>query len=109
MWLGITEYLFTQPGLLDECIDTALHDDTFRSDDLEFTFAARVSCRSHSLTMGLIRSKMWSERVAFADFEGYRKRFEDIQTYFEPRFEDARIVGNEMLRKLSTLSPSNER
>ena len=43
MWLGITEYLFLKPDLLDECIDTAIVDNTFRADDLEFTFAARVS------------------------------------------------------------------
>jgi prephenate dehydrogenase (NADP+) len=43
MWLGITEYLFRTPGLLDETIETAIDDVTFRGDDLEFTFAARVS------------------------------------------------------------------
>ena len=42
LWLGATEYLFRQPELLDECIRFALDDDTFRSDDLEFTIAARV-------------------------------------------------------------------
>jgi len=42
LWLGITEYLYRQPGLLDECIHVAIHDNTFRRDDLEFTFAARV-------------------------------------------------------------------
>lgn len=43
MWLGITEYLFRKPDLLEEVIDTAIDDNTFRGDDLEFTFAARVS------------------------------------------------------------------
>lgn len=43
LWLGVTEYLFRNPDLLDEAIDTAIDDKTFRSDDLEFTFAARVS------------------------------------------------------------------
>lgn len=42
LWLGITEYLFRKPDLLEEVIETAIHDDTFRADDLEFTFAARV-------------------------------------------------------------------
>ena len=42
LWLGITEYLYRQSGLLDECIHVAIHDNTFRRDDLEFTFAARV-------------------------------------------------------------------
>ncbi|RAL01592.1 prephenate dehydrogenase (NADP(+)) [Aspergillus ibericus CBS 121593] len=43
LWLGVTEYLFRNPDLLDEALDTAVDDKTFRSDDLEFTFAARVS------------------------------------------------------------------
>jgi hypothetical protein len=43
LWLGATEYLFRKPSLLQEVICTAIEDATFRSDDLEFTFAARVS------------------------------------------------------------------
>jgi hypothetical protein len=57
MWLGITEYLFLKPDLLDECIDTAIVDNTFRADDLEFTFAARVSpaiLSQHSLPLHLL-------------------------------------------------------
>ncbi|KAG9532056.1 Prephenate dehydrogenase, partial [Aureobasidium melanogenum] len=41
LWLGITEYLFRNEELLEEVIDTAINDNTFRHDDLEFTFAAR--------------------------------------------------------------------
>ncbi|KAF2764678.1 hypothetical protein EJ03DRAFT_301576 [Teratosphaeria nubilosa] len=47
LWLGITEYVFRTSEFLDECIDTAIADNTFRADDLEFTFGARD----------------WSERV----------------------------------------------
>jgi len=43
LWLGVTEYLFRNPSLLEETLDIAIDDTTFRSDDLEFTFAARVS------------------------------------------------------------------
>lgn len=43
LWLGVTEYLFRKEEMLDEVIDIAINDNTFRSDDLEFTFAARVS------------------------------------------------------------------
>lgn len=43
LWLGVTEYLFRNPELLEEALDIAIDDNTFRSDDLEFTFAARVS------------------------------------------------------------------
>lgn len=56
LWLGVTEYLFRNPELLEEALDTAIDDNTFRSDDLEFTFAARVSfghsTTAHSLVLG---------------------------------------------------------
>jgi hypothetical protein len=54
LWLGITEYLFRNTELLEEVIDTAINDNTFRRDDLEFTFAARVSHNSHSLPRPLL-------------------------------------------------------
>jgi hypothetical protein len=38
----VTEYLFRKEDLLDEVLDIAIDDNSFRSDDLEFTFAARV-------------------------------------------------------------------
>ena len=84
MWLGITEYLFCNPALLAEAIDTAIDDNTFRADDLEFTFAARG----------------WSQRVSLAHFDGYRDKFERIQTYFEPRFPEATKLGNEMIKTI---------
>ncbi|EOA82972.1 uncharacterized protein SETTUDRAFT_165323 [Exserohilum turcica Et28A] len=82
MWLGITEYLFCNPTLLEEAIDTAINDNTFRADDLEFTFAARD----------------WSSRVSLGNFDGYRDKFEQIQKYFEPRFPEATKLGNEMIK-----------
>jgi prephenate dehydrogenase (NADP+) len=84
MWLGITEYLFRNPNLLEEAIDTAIDDNTFRADDLEFTFAARD----------------WSSRVDLGNFEGYREKFERIQKYFEPRFPEATKLGNDMIKTI---------
>jgi prephenate dehydrogenase (NADP+) len=84
MWLGITEYLFRNPTLLEEAIDTAIDDNTFRADDLEFTFAARD----------------WSSRVDLGNFDGYREKFERIQKYFEPRFPEASKLGNEMMKTI---------
>ena len=81
LWLGVTEYLFSKPQLLAEVIDTAIEDNTFRSDDLEFTFAARA----------------WSDCVSFGDFASYKDRFERISEYFEPRFPEATRIGNEMI------------
>lgn len=84
LWLGITEYVYKSPSFLNECIETALEDKSFRADDLEFTFAARD----------------WSERVDLGNMDGYREKFEKIQTYFAPRFAEATKVGNEMIRTI---------
>ncbi|KAJ5143819.1 Prephenate dehydrogenase [Penicillium bovifimosum] len=93
LWLGVTEYLFRNPELLEEALDTAIDDNTFRSDDLEFTFAARA----------------WSDCVSFGDFESYRHRFERIAEYFSPRFPEAAKLGNEMMKTIleKTTSPRN--
>ncbi|WPH02015.1 Hypothetical protein R9X50_00486900 [Acrodontium crateriforme] len=84
LWLGITEYVYRNEELLAECIDTALDDNSFRADDLEFTFAARD----------------WSERVSLGNMDGYREKFERIQNYFKPRFPEATKVGNEMIKTI---------
>ncbi|KAF2654505.1 Prephenate dehydrogenase [Lophiostoma macrostomum CBS 122681] len=84
MWLGITEYLFRNEELLEEVIETGIEDNTFRADDLEFTFAARD----------------WSSRVSLGHFDGYREKFEKIQEYFAPRFPEATRVGNEMIKTI---------
>lgn len=84
MWLGITEYLFRTPALLEETIETAIADNSFRADDLEFTFAARD----------------WSERVDMQAFGAYQEKFEKIQQYFAPRFPEAQRLGNEMIKTI---------
>jgi len=84
LWLGVTEYLFRKADLLEEVLDIAIDDNTFRSDDLEFTFAARA----------------WSDCVSFGDFASYRDRFEKIQDYFAPRFPEAVRLGNEMMKTI---------
>ncbi|KXS99538.1 hypothetical protein AC578_4250 [Pseudocercospora eumusae] len=84
LWLGITEYVYRNDSLLAECIDTAIEDTSFRADDLEFTFAARD----------------WSERVSLGHMDGYREKFEKIQTYFRPRFKEAGELGNQMIKTI---------
>ena len=97
----MTEYLFCQPGILDEAIKTAIEDNTFRSEDLEFTFAARVRKFSTvSLFLTLIILQGWSDCVSFGDFASYQDRFEKISRYFEPRFPEATQVGNEMIKTI---------
>ncbi|KAJ5273070.1 hypothetical protein N7478_008195 [Penicillium angulare] len=91
LWLGVTEYLFRNSELLEEALDTAIDDNTFRSDDLEFTFAARA----------------WSDCVSFGDFESYRDRFERIAQYFAPRFPEAATLGNEMMKTILEKTTNN--
>ena len=50
IWLGVTEYLYRNEALLSEAIEIGITDNSFRSDDLEFTFAARVGL--HMLIFG---------------------------------------------------------
>jgi prephenate dehydrogenase (NADP+) len=92
IWLGVTEYLFRNEGLLDEVINTAINDHSFRSDDLEFTFAARA----------------WSDCVSFGAFEAYRDRFETIQKFFAPRFPEAVRLGNEMIKTIMERTTKNQ-
>ncbi|TLD31619.1 hypothetical protein PspLS_02040 [Pyricularia sp. CBS 133598] len=82
LWLGVTESLFRSPARLDEALRIAVEDNTFRSDDLEFTFAARG----------------WAECVSLGHFDTWRERFVVTQRFFEPRFADAIKVGNEMVK-----------
>ncbi|KAK9451688.1 uncharacterized protein V1518DRAFT_409259 [Limtongia smithiae] len=84
IWLGVTEYLFQSPGLLEDCITVGLENDTFRADDLEFTVAARS----------------WSEIITFGHFDLYQHKFERTQAYFSPRFADATKLGNEMIKTI---------
>lgn len=83
IWLGVTEYLFCTPGLLEECIE-ATKFNTFRGDDMEFCIAART----------------WSDIVLHGDFELYRATFEKTQKYFAPMFQEANKIGNEMIKEI---------
>ncbi|KJZ76221.1 Putative prephenate dehydrogenase [Hirsutella minnesotensis 3608] len=82
--LGVTEHLFRNAALLDEALCVAVADKTFRSDDLEFTFAARG----------------WAECVTLGHFETWEKRFVSTQEFFQPRFAEAKIVGDRMMKKV---------
>ncbi|KAL2760926.1 hypothetical protein ACRALDRAFT_2031908 [Sodiomyces alcalophilus JCM 7366] len=82
LWLGVTEHVFRSPGVLDEALRVAVQDRTYRSDDLEFTFAARG----------------WAECVSLGHFETWKNRFETTQEFFQPRFKDATVVNNAMMK-----------
>ena len=83
--LGVTEHLFRDTEMLDNALRTAVEDKTFRSDDLEFTFAARG----------------WAECVSLGHFETWEKRFVSTQEFFQPRFAEAKVVGDKMMKMVS--------
>lgn len=92
IFLGVTEYLFCTEGLLEECIEVAVSDPTFRHDDLEFTIAARN----------------WLRTVSFSNYDLYQQEFEKTQKFFEPMFAEATKVGNEMVRTIQLRVISQE-
>ncbi|KAL9474044.1 hypothetical protein ACSS6W_008424 [Trichoderma asperelloides] len=89
--LGVTEHLFRNTEMLDETLRTATEDKQYRSDDLEFTFAARG----------------WAECVTLGHFETWEKRFVSTQEFFQPRFADAKKVGDEMMKKVQASMDEN--
>lgn len=84
IFLGVTEYLFGTPGLLEECIKVAVNDNSFRTDDLEFVIAARN----------------WSSIINFGNFDLYKQEFEQTQKFFEHKFAESNAVGNEMIKTI---------
>lgn len=84
IFLGVTEYLFCTPGLLEGCIDVAVSDAAFRHDDLEFTFAAR----------------RWADIIARGDYKLYKEMFEETQRFFMPKMAEANALGNEMIKTI---------
>ncbi|KAJ6502195.1 hypothetical protein C8R45DRAFT_611730 [Mycena sanguinolenta] len=84
LFLGVAEHLFLSPTLLDSAIRSGLYDTWHRRDDLEFVIAAR----------------QWSQCVSFGSFELYRRRFEETRIFFEGRFEEAGVLGSEMIKAI---------
>lgn len=76
--------MFCTPGYLEESIDVAVNDTSFRQDDLNFTIAAQT----------------WSNIISFGNFELYKREFEDTQNFFQPMFQEANAIGNEMIKTI---------
>lgn len=92
IFLGVSEYLFCTPGLLEDCISVSVDDITFRQDDLQFTMAA----------------KEWSSTVSYGDFNLYRRKFENTQNFFQHMFPEATKMGNEMIKTILQRVKDNE-
>lgn len=84
IFLGVSEFLFLSPNLLEQTIEAALTDDLFRKDDLEFVIAARE----------------WSSIISAENFPLYQKKFETVQSFFKSRFQEANVIGNEMIKTI---------
>jgi len=84
MWIGVAEILFRSQSRLDGAIHSAIHDQSHRSDDLEFVIAAGG----------------WSRCVAYGSFGMYQQRFSETANFFESRFEEATKVGTAMIKTI---------
>lgn len=87
LWIGVCEYLFRSPARVRASVHAAIHDHDFRADDTEFVVAARG----------------WAQAVRFGNFELYQWRFENTSAFFAPRFEEANVIGAEMLKAVASL------
>ncbi|KAG2185268.1 hypothetical protein INT44_002058 [Umbelopsis vinacea] len=85
LWMGITEYLFRKPEMLEETIQAALYRKEIRSDDMEFVTCARG----------------WAECVELGSMDGYRTRFENTAGFFKDMFADSAVLGNKMIAMIS--------
>lgn len=85
--LGIAEYLFRNPDLLEESIETALYDKSIRADDLEFHSAVRE----------------WASLIGYGDMAGYRSHFNAVRTFFEGRLEQGRSGSAELIRRIQAV------
>eukprot|EP00158_Paraphelidium_tribonemae_P002109 Partr_v1_DN25132_c0_g1_i1_m76939 putative Dehydrogenase len=87
-WLGITEYLFKTPDLLEQSINAALFDKSIRADDLEFVNATQA----------------WSQCILLGSMEGYQEKFEDTAQFFAGQSAEAKKLSTAMLTQITKKS-----
>lgn len=83
--LGITEYLFRNPNLLEETYHTAIHNKEIRGDDLEFHSAVRE----------------WASIIGHGDMDGYKQKFDTTKDFFKGMLSDAKEKSDFLIEKLS--------
>jgi len=86
--LGIVEYLFRNPELLEESIQTSLSDLKLRDPNLEFHTAVRE----------------WATIIGNGDVGGYHKQFGDTRTFFADSIPEGMKKSGELIRRLSETS-----
>ena len=83
--LGIAEYLFRNPELLEESVQTALFDRGIRGDDLEFHTAVRE----------------WANIVEHGDTAGYKQQFDASRKFFKDRIPEGMKRSNDLIKRLA--------
>lgn len=83
--LGIAEYLFRTPELLQESIDTALCDRTIRGDDFEFCTAVHE----------------WSSLVCHKQIAGYKQQFDETKEFLKDRIPEGMKKSGELIARLA--------
>jgi len=82
--LGIAEYLFRNEELLEESLNTALHDKRIRGDDLEFDRAVRE----------------WATIIENGDMSSYIGKFDGTKRFFRTRIEEGKARSDELIKRL---------
>lgn len=83
--LGIAEYLFKNPELLEESVKTSLFDKGIRGDDLEFHTAVSE----------------WASLINHGDTEGYKQQFDITREFFKDRISEGMKRSDELMKRLS--------
>eukprot|EP00127_Corallochytrium_limacisporum_P002571 Clim_evm7s134 gene=Clim_evmTU7s134 len=86
--LGIAQYLYTNPEMLEETIECALSDKRIRGDDLEFVIAA----------------KEWAALIQNEDERGYAAQFLRGKEFFGDRLREAFDRSQEMIARLRKIA-----
>ncbi|KAJ3382372.1 prephenate dehydrogenase (NADP(+)) [Lobulomyces angularis] len=88
LMLGCVEYLFHDKEMLEDAINAAIFDKEIRADDLEFVSGVRG----------------WCEIVGLGSMQGYKKRFENVKTFFKDRLEEGKKASTELIGILANIS-----
>mmetsp|Transcript_22554 Transcript_22554/g.49877 ORF Transcript_22554/g.49877 Transcript_22554/m.49877 type:complete len:528 (-) Transcript_22554:162-1745(-) len=84
--LGIAEYLFCRPEMLQESIEAALYDKNNRILDFEFVLSV----------------KEWATIIAHGDVDAYAAHFADCKDFFKSQVEKASTKSARLIAWLST-------
>jgi len=82
--LGIAEYLFRTPDLLEESLDAAINNMDLRTDDHQFSKAVLE----------------WASVIEHKDIKAYHKKFERNRKHFEDKIDEGKELSGKLIEKL---------